>query len=115
MIVFKIILLFTSFAFAYYGYNCLRTNLMISEFKRFGLTKKQRQLTGMLQIIGATGLVLGLFHSWIGLFASGGLAVLMVLGFGVRLKIKDSFLQAIPSFVFILINGYLFYVFLRLI
>lgn len=88
---------------------------MISEFKRFGLTKEQRQLTGILQIIGAIGLILGLFHSWIGLFASGGLAVLMVLGFGVRLKIKDSFLQAIPSFVFILINLYLFYTFLWLI
>lgn len=44
------------------------------------------------------------------LLASGGLAVLMLLGFGVRLKIGDGFWLSLPSFLFMLLNGYLCYV-----
>jgi uncharacterized membrane protein len=86
---------------------------MISEFKRFSLSKTQRQITGILQIIGAIGLLSGLFLPIIGLLAALGLSLLMILGFIVRLKIKDSFLQSLPSFVFACINSYLFYAFLN--
>jgi len=111
--VFKSILILTSLAFLYYGINCLFSQIMNDEFLRFGLTKKQRHLTGVLQVIGALGLISGLSISRVGMFAALGLTILMILGFIVRLKIKDSFLQSLPSFIFIWINLYLFYMFYK--
>lgn len=111
--VFKSILILTSLAFLYYGFNCLFSQIMTDEFLRFGLTKKQRHITGFFQIVGALGLLVGLSIPKIGMFAALGLTILMILGFIVRLKIKDSFLQALPSFIFIWINLYLFYVFFK--
>ena len=80
---------------------------MITEFKRYGLTENQRKLTGCLQILGALGLLLSFLSPSLGLISAIGLAVLMLFGFLVRLKIKDSFIQSAPSFVFMLLNGYL--------
>ena len=36
-----------------------------------------------------------------------GLFLLILLGFGVRLRIKDSFLQSLPSFSYAVLNGYI--------
>jgi len=38
----------------------------------------------------------------------------MLLGFIVRLKIKDSILLSLPSFAFMIFNGYLFSYFLKI-
>ena len=85
---------------------------MATEFIRFGLTKSQRQGTGVLQILGALGILAGTIYPSIGLVAATGLSVLMLLGFGVRLKIKDSFVQSFPSFLMLVLNlraAFLFY------
>lgn len=94
-------------AFLYYGYNCLFSEKMYAEFNRFQLSVTQLKLTGILQIMGALGVLVGLYFNLLGLMASAGLSLLMLLGFGVRLKIKDSFLLSAPSFIFMLLNGYL--------
>lgn len=84
------------------------------EFIRFQLTQIQRQLTGILQIIGGLALLLGFAMPLSGMLAAAGLAVQMLLGFLVRLKINDGFWQSLPSFLFMLLNGYLFIYFLNL-
>jgi len=38
------------------------------------------------------------------LFSSGGLTLLMLLGFIVRLKVKDGFWLSFPSFFFMILN-----------
>jgi hypothetical protein len=88
---------------------------MIEEFKRFGMTPSQRKITGMLQIIGATGLVAGLFSPYIGLLAAAGFTVMMSVAFFVRLKIKDSLAQSAPSLIFMVINLWLMITFLSII
>ena len=66
---------------------------------------KFRKLTGFLQLIGALGLLIGLYLSpIILLLASTGLFLLMIAGFIVRLKIKDNFIKSSPSFSFAAIN-----------
>ena len=85
---------------------------MIKEFNRYKLTNSQRKLTGVLQIIGALGLLGSFYTLVLGVAAAAGLSVLMLLGFIVRLRIKDSFFQSLPSFLFMLINAYLCYRFL---
>ncbi|MFL1895180.1 hypothetical protein ACJRPK_05725 [Aquimarina sp. 2-A2] len=85
------------------------------EFIRFGLAP-YRVVTGILQIFG--GLVLGI--SWyynfplLASIAAGGLSLLMLLGFGVRLKIKDTFAQSTPALFFCILNIYLCYKYFEL-
>ncbi len=81
---------------------------MREEFMRFGLAK-WRILTGVLQLIGAFGLALGIYFVSLGALASFGLAILMFLGFVTRLRIKDNILQAAPSLLLMFLNLYLCY------
>jgi len=81
--------------------------MMIDEFKRFGMNDSQRNLTGTLQIAGSVGLLAGLMMPVIGLLAAAGFTVMMLVAFIVRIKIKDSVLQSLPSIIFMLINIWL--------
>ena len=79
---------------------------MKTEFERYGL-QKFRKLVGYLQLLGGFGLLLGLMFQPILIVSSGGLALLMLLGFGVRLKMKDGFLLSLPSLIFMILNLYI--------
>lgn len=80
---------------------------MIAEFKRYGLTDSQRRLTAVLQIIGSAGLLTGFIFPSIGLLAAAGFSIMMLVAFIVRIKIKDSFAQSLPSLLFMLVNIWL--------
>ncbi len=79
---------------------------MKEEFERYELAKF-RNLVGLLQLFGGIGLLVGLVWNTALIIASGGLSLLMLLGFGVRVKMKDGLLESLPSFIFMLINGYI--------
>jgi hypothetical protein len=81
---------------------------MKEEFNRYGLRRFQK-LTGVLEVLGALGLLLGLKFKILLTISAAGLALLMLLGFGVRIKIKDSFVQSFPAFFYMLLNFYIFY------
>ncbi len=105
MIVLQILVLFISISFLFYGLGCFYSPKMYEEFERFGLSPIQRKLTGLFQVVGALSLLGGYyFMPFIGFFAAIGLSLLMGLGFGVRLKIKDNFIQSFPSLFFALLN-----------
>ena len=109
--IYKSAIIISSISFIFYGFNCLYSKAMVNEFRRFGLSNGQRKLTGILQLFGGLGLAIGYFTSaYILLFASVGLCLLMLIGFGVRLKIRDSLLESLPSFIFALINAYLVFI-----
>ncbi|QNL23142.1 DoxX family protein [Hyphobacterium sp. CCMP332] len=110
-----ILALISAASFLYYGLNCLLSFKMKEEFRRFGLDA-QRQLTGILQLLGAMGLLVGVFLSaGIGALAAAGLSLLMLFGFAVRLKVRDGLLASLPSFIFMLLNAYLSYGFYLLL
>ena len=97
--------LLTIVSFLFYGTSCVFSGRMVAEFQRYGLAPF-RLLTGCLQILGAAGLLIGLLVSpVIGLIASIGLSVQMLIGFCVRLQIKDNCVQCLPSFIYIWINA----------
>jgi hypothetical protein len=88
---------------------------MFEEFERFGLSSAQRQLTGFFQVLGSIGLALGFyFLPILGFLAALGLSLLMGLGFGVRIKIKDNFIQSFPSFFFAVLNLFVAFSFYQL-
>lgn len=80
---------------------------MVDEFRRFGMPDSQRILTGVLQLLGAAGLFAGLIYPALGLLSSAGLSLMMLIAFGVRIRIKDGLVQSAPSLAFMFINGYL--------
>jgi len=81
---------------------------MKNEFKRFGL-EKLGLLTIVLEIIGATGLIVGLIFNPILIISSLGLALLMFFGVIVRIKLKDSFWISLPALFFMVLNFYIFW------
>ena len=92
-------------SFLCYGASCVFSTHMVVEFQRYGLAPF-RLLTGYLQFLGATGLLIGLLvNPAIGLIASMGLSVQMLLGFCVRLRIRDTVGQCLPSFIYMWINA----------
>lgn len=93
--------------FAGYGLSCFFSQKMIAEFDRYRLSG-QRVLTGLLQIAGAIGLVLGHFYHPILLLSSGGLALMMFLAVVTRFRIQDPLYAAIPAFSLFLLNAYIF-------
>ncbi len=85
---------------------------MISEFDRFKLTHNQRIITGIAQLIGVLGLIVGVKNDIVGMAASIGLAVLMAAGFMVRLRIRDGVYRSSPALIYLIINliiAYRFY------
>ncbi|BAO56363.1 hypothetical protein NMS_2354 [Nonlabens marinus S1-08] len=78
---------------------------MRMEFIRFGLSKLQRQITGVVQIIAAIGLLLFEFNTLLAVISAAGLSLLMLLGFIVRMRIKDSVYESSPAFVFMILNA----------
>ena len=88
---------------------------MALEFVRFGLPDSQRILTGVLQLLGSAGLMVGFLLPVIGLLASGGLAIMMFVAFLVRMKIRDGFIESAPSLLFLLLNGWVSWSFYTLL
>ena len=93
--------------FFYYGVSVLVSDAMLGEFEKFGLSKFRR-VTGMLEVLGAVGLMLGYFIPPLVLVASGGLCLLMILGLVVRYRAGSTAVEALPALVMALINLYIF-------
>ena len=92
--------------FLYYGLSVLVSNAMVTEFERFGLSRF-RKLTGILEVLGSVGLMLGYFVPVLVVAASGGLTLLMILGLATRYRARDSLAEALPAFVLTLMNLYI--------
>ena len=98
----------SSLVFIVYGLFCAFTPSMLADFHRFGLDNL-RILTGILEILGGTGLLVGLKWRPALWLSSAGLGLLMLIAFGVRLKMRDSVVLSTPSFLLMLLNFYILY------
>ncbi len=90
-------------SFFIYGSRCLFAKAMISEFQRWRVPHL-RHITGLLEVLGALGLVLGHWLPLLGMLAAAGLSLLMVCGIWVRISIKDTFLQTLPAVIFLIVS-----------
>jgi len=100
------LILCSAISFIGYGSACFFSGFLKREFTRYGLGP-QRALIGGLQLCAAAGLLAGLDQQWIGRAAAAGLALMMLVAVGVRIKIKDTFLQTTPALFYLLLNAYL--------
>jgi hypothetical protein len=101
-----LLILASAISFIIYGSLLFISTKMQNEFKRFQL-EKLTTLTGILEILGGIGQLVGLKINIVLLISSGGLALLMLMGLGVRLKIKDGFWQTMPALLLMLLNIYI--------
>lgn len=103
-----ILILISSLSFLAYGVAYFLSPTMKQEFIRFGL-RNVGALVAALEILGAIGLLVGLFFfEPLILVSSGGLALLMALGVGVRIKVKDSVGQTLPALFYFVLNLVIF-------
>ena len=99
-------MLFCAISFYLYGWSCLNTEYMVAEFKRYRLANF-RKLTGKLQLLGATGLMVGLLIPAIGGLAAAGLSLQMACGLGVRIRIGDSWFRCLPAIIYMIACGWI--------
>ena len=92
--------------FLYYGAACLLANGMVEEFERYGLSRFRRA-TGALEVLGAIGLLVGYLFLPLSILSAGGLSVLMLLGLGVRVKVRDSIQEMLPAVFLLLVNAFI--------
>tara|TARA_B100000683_G_C12066281_1_gene380838 strand:- start:105 stop:377 length:273 start_codon:yes stop_codon:yes gene_type:complete len=82
---------------------------MVDEFKEFNLSK-YRIMTGILEICGALGSLIGYFwYSPLYIFSTTGLAVLMFLGVYTRIRVKQPLQKSMQAFSLFLLNTFLSY------
>lgn len=101
-----VLILFSALSFLGYGSACFMSSHMKREFERYRLGS-QRMLVGGLQLLAGIGLLAGLSQPWMGRAASAGLALMMLVAVGVRMKIKDTLPQTLPALVYLALNAYL--------
>jgi len=104
-----VLIFISSISFLGYGIAYFVSDKIKQEFKRFGL-EKLGILTAVLELLGATGLLVGLKFDIILLISSGGLALLMFLGVLTRIRVKDSLGQSFQALFFMVLNAYIFIV-----
>lgn len=104
----NILILISSLSFIVYGTAYFTSPQMKNEFRRFGLEKFGLPIA-LLELTGAIGLIVGFRLNSILLISSGGLAILMLLGVVVRLKIRDSLWATSPAMFYLLLNTFIFY------
>ena len=114
MSVITIVTLISSFSFFAYAFSYFRTPHVKNEFKRFGL-EKIGLTTVLLEIIGALGLLVGLKFYFFLMISSIGLALLMLAGLIVRIKLKDSIWVSLPAFFYMMLNTYIFWLSMNII
>jgi len=103
----EILEFFSAISFVIYGILSFTSNIMKSEFKRWGISKF-RFIVGSAQLTGGFGLLIGYYFQIMTLISSFGLALLMLLGFILRLTVKDGVIKSIPAFFYLLVNLYIF-------
>lgn len=109
MDIYILCILISSISFFGYAASYFIWPQMKKEFKRFGL-EKIGLLTIILEIMGAVGLIVGLRFNLILILSSLGLAILMLAGLLVRLKLKDSIWVSLPALFYMILNTYIFFV-----
>ena len=68
----------------------------------------------LLEIIGAIGLLVGLKIYFVLIISSFGLALLMLAGVIIRIKVKDGVWITLPAFFYMVLNAYIFWISINL-
>lgn len=93
-------------AFLVYGILCIGSLSLVSDFERYGVANL-RILTGALEVLGGSGLLIGLRWRPALSISAGGLFLLMLIAFGFRVRFRDSVAASLPSVMLSVLNFFL--------
>ena len=103
-----VLLVFSAISFIFYGFTSFFSKRMVSEYSRWGYSD-QRILLGFTQLMGGTGLLIGINNSVMLSLVSFLLTFMMITAVFVRIKIKDSFTNMFPAIFYCALNFIIFY------
>ncbi len=86
-----------------YGIHTLFLGGMVADFERFGL-RRIRRLTGALELLGAFGLIAGMFVPVLVVPSAAALAMLMLSGLAARIRARDAFVESLPALALVVLN-----------
>jgi hypothetical protein len=92
--------------FLFYGVACLFAGAMVEEFERYGLSPFRR-ITGGLEVLGAGGLAAGYVVPAVGVMSAVGLSLLMLLGIGARIRVRDPLISMLPAGFLLGLNAFI--------
>lgn len=96
VVVLVVLALASGLSFLYYGSKVLFRTASRGEFERYGVPAVRRSV-GVLEVLGGTGVILGLAIAPLGALAAAGLTALMILGLIVRFRIHDAPRLMVPA------------------
>lgn len=85
------------------GSRCLFSDAMVHEFQRWGVPRL-RYVTGLLEVLGSLGIFIGQWFPWIAVLSAAGLALLMVCGLCIRIRVKDTLVETLPAIFFLAVS-----------
>ena len=103
MDVYTIIIIFTAISFISYGLNSFISKKMISEYERWGLEERRKQIGG-IQLICGLGILIGLKYNFILIPSSILLIIMMLVAVYVRIKIKDNISEILPAIAYLVLG-----------
>ncbi|MED1791377.1 DoxX family protein [Brevibacillus nitrificans] len=81
------------------GSKLVGAKVQVEAFNHLGLPQWFRVVTGLVQYIGVTGLIIGFWHPWVTAWAGVWLGITMFFGCIAHLKVKDPVSKTMPAFV----------------
>ncbi|NKB40487.1 MAG: hypothetical protein GKR86_05435 [Ilumatobacter sp.] len=96
----------SALSFLYYGAETLFAERPQAEFERYGLPRA-RVFVGLMQVLGAFGVLTGLVVPLLGAAAAAGLTMMMLLGLVARRRVQDPLRLMVPAGTLALLNALL--------
>jgi uncharacterized membrane protein YphA (DoxX/SURF4 family) len=78
----------------------LKAQSAVTQAEELKIAPTSYQIIGVLELLGAAGVLLGLWTSWLGVAAGAGLALMMVGAVITHVRAGQSAKKAIPAIVF---------------
>lgn len=104
----RICILISSLSFFAYAISYFTAPNMKLAFKRLGV-EKFGLFTIVLEILGASGLILGLYFKPLLIISSLGLALLMFFALVFRMRTRDSLWISLPAAFYMCLNAWIFW------
>ncbi|QKG85283.1 DoxX family protein [Kroppenstedtia pulmonis] len=90
--------------FLFFGVTKFISKQMVEGFEHFGLPQWLRVVTGVLEILGAAGLIVGIWNPVIAILSSIGLAITMFFAILTHARARDPFSSMVmPGILLILL------------
>lgn len=96
--------IFLSFIFLITGFGkILGTKIQVESFEHLKLKKEFRLVAGLSQIVGAIGLIIGIWYPGLASLSGIWLGIIMIGAAAAHIRVKDPFSKAVPAVVLCLV------------